>query len=342
MTMPVYSLVIPIYNEEETMPELYRRLCELMARLDGEAEVIMVDDGSCDTSYALMLNISSLDPRFKVVQLSRNFGHQTAITAGMDLATGQAVVIMDADLQDPPEVILDMASKWREGYEIVYGIREERKGEKWFKRITAACFYRLLRRLTDLDIPTDVGDFRLVDRKALDAFKALREHNRYVRGMFSWIGFRQAGVRYIREGRYAGKTKYPLAKLLKLATDGILSFSVAPLRMALQVGFFIAAVSVIAGVVAILMKSYGSHLVPGWASVVFVVSFLGGVQLMLMGIMGEYVGRIYDEVRRRPLYIVRASQGIHWEDFAPQNGVVFSKQAEGPQSEPTTVRKKSK
>jgi polyisoprenyl-phosphate glycosyltransferase len=306
MAEPVYSLVIPIYNEEESLWELFKRLSALMSRLDGEAEVVLVDDGSRDKSHEIMSEMHERDPRFKIARLSKNFGHQIAITAGMDLASGQAVVIMDADLQDPPEVVLEMAQCWREGYEVVYGVRDERLGETWLKRITATAFYRLLRKFTDLDIPLDVGDFRLVDRKALDAFRAMREHNRYVRGMFSWVGFRQRGVKYVRSERFAGSTKYPMKKMLKLAADGVVSFSVVPLRLALHAGLLIALISFVGGTTALVLKVCGYHsLIPGWASLVAAVSFLGGVQLMLMGVLGEYVGRIYDEVRQRPLYIVR-------------------------------------
>lgn len=310
MAEPVYSFVIPVYNEAETLSELHKRVSELIASLDGEAEVVLIDDGSLDRSYELMCDLHRLDSRFKVAQLSRNFGHQVAITAGMDLAVGQAIIIMDADLQDPPEVVLEMTERWREGYDIVYGIRQERHGETWVKRATASMFYRLLAKLTDLDIPVDVGDFRLVDRRALNAFKSLREHNRYVRGMFTWIGFRQTGILYKRAERFAGETKYPFRKMLKLAIDGVLSFSIIPLRFALQGGAIIAALSFVAGIWAALSKLLGLHVIPGWASLVFVVSFLGGIQLMLFGILGEYVGRIYDEVRQRPLYILRDAQGF--------------------------------
>lgn len=310
MDKPVYSIVIPIFNEQETLPELQKRLSYLMGALDGPVEVVLIDDGSMDSSYDIMLEMSHSDPRLKVAQLSRNFGHQTAITAGMDLAIGDAIVIMDADLQDPPEVVLEMAARWREGYEIIYGVREQRLGETWFKRTTAAVFYRLLRKMTDLDIPADVGDFRLVDRKALNAFKSLREHSRYIRGLFTWIGFKQTGVSYKRAERFAGETKYPLNKMVKLATDGIVSFSIAPLRFALNCGFAIAILSLMAAAGAIIVKLTGIRVVPGWVSLVVVISFLGGVQLVVMGTLGEYIGRIYEEVRNRPLYIVRDASGI--------------------------------
>jgi polyisoprenyl-phosphate glycosyltransferase len=305
MDNPVFSFVIPVYNEEDAFPELHRRLCALLDTLPEPCEVVFVDDGSRDRSLELMTEAAGKDPRLTVVQLSRNFGHQVAISAGMDLARGEAVIIMDADLQDPPEVVQEMIERWREGYEVVYGLREERKGETWFKRTTASVFYRLLRRLTDLDMPADVGDFRLVDRKALDAFRGLRERNRYVRGLFTWVGFKQTGVRYVRSGRVAGETKYPLRKMIKLATDGVIGFSMFPLRIALNIGFLFAAAAFVGGIAAVAIKLEGRFVVPGWVSIVVAVAFLGGVQLMILGIMGEYVGRIYEEVKARPLYIVR-------------------------------------
>lgn len=316
MQKPVYSFVIPIYNEESTLPELRRRVADFLDVIDVQSEVILVDDGSRDKSIDLMHEISSADPRFKCVELSRNYGHQIAITAGMDYASGDAIIIMDADLQDPPEVVGQMIDKWKEGYDIVYGVREERDGETWFKRTTAAWFYRLLRKLTDLDLPVDVGDFRLVDRQALDAFKTLRERNRYVRGLFSWIGFKQVGVKYKRAARFAGDTKYPLSKMLKLATDGVLSFSMFPLRLALNAGFWIAGLSFVGGIWAIIEKLTGAHVVPGWVSLLVAVAFLGGIQLIILGIMGEYIGRIYEEVKDRPLYIVKTPR----KDYSRSTG----------------------
>ena len=307
---PQYSLVLPIYNEEETIPELVRRLESLVEQLDGDAEVILVDDGSSDSSYELMVAAREADPRFKLLRLSRNFGHQIAVTAGLDVASGEAVIVMDADLQDPPEVALELAARWREGYDVVYAVREERHGEGRFKQATAAGFYRLFKRMSDVDVPLDVGDFRLVDRRALDAFRSMRESNRYVRGMFSWIGFRQVGVPFSRDERFAGETKYPLRKMLKFATDGIVSFSAYPLRLALNLGFVVSAFSFLLGVVFLLSKLAGFYSVPGLASIAVFVAFLGGIQLLLIGIMGEYVARIHDEVKGRPLYLVRDAQGL--------------------------------
>lgn len=307
---PEYSFIVPVYNEQETLHTLYERLLSVMEQLDGSAEVIFVDDGSEDDSFDRMIEISLRDPRFKVLQLSRNFGHQTAITAGLDFAAGNAVVVMDSDLQDPPEIVLTMAQRWREGFDVVYAIRRERIGENRFKRFTAARFYRLLRRLTDVEIPVDVGDFRLVDRKALEAYKTMRENDRFVRGMFSWVGFRQTGVMYDRGERFAGETKYPLRKMMNFAIDGIVSFSNAPLRLALALGFAVSVISFLYGIVAIALKLSGAFTVPGWTSIMFVASFLGGVQLIVLGVVGEYVGRIYVETKRRPLYIVNRSAGL--------------------------------
>ena len=249
-----YSIVIPLYNEEAMLPTLVQRLQEIMAELDGPAEVVMVDDGSRDATYQLALAASTRDTRFRLIKFSRNFGHQMAITAGMDAASGDAVIIMDADLQDPPDVIPKMIEKWREGYEVVYGRRERRHGERPFKTATASMFYGLLHRIAEIETPVDVGDFRLVDRKALDAFLQMRESNRYVRGMFSWIGFRQTAVPYTRDPRHAGSTHYTLRKMVKLASNGIMGFSTAPLRLALGTGVFLAFAAVIYGLAAISLK----------------------------------------------------------------------------------------
>jgi len=307
---PEYSLVVPIFNEEETLSELVRRLTLLLDTLDAPAEVVLVDDGSSDGSYELMVASRKTDPRFKVLRLSRNFGHQIAITAGMDVAAGNAVIVMDADLQDPPEVVLEMAARWREGFDVIYGVREERAGDTRFKKATASAFYRFLRRISNIDVPLDVGDFRLVDRRALEAFKSMRETNRYVRGMFSWIGFRQVGVTFQRDERFAGDTKYPLTKMLKFATDGVVSFSAAPLRLALNLGFAVSALSFAFGVLALIFKLAGLYSIPGLASIAVFVAFLGGIQLLVLGLMGEYIARIHDEVKDRPLYLVRDTHGL--------------------------------
>ncbi len=310
LTTVKYSIVIPIYNEDESFPALVTRLREVMDRLDGPVEVVLVDDGSRDRSFALMAAANREDPRFKVLQLSRNFGHQIAITAGMDAAAGQAVIVMDADLQDPPEVILQMVARWQEGYEVVYAVRERRDGETLFKRKTATMFYGIQRRLAEIDQPVEVGDFRLVDRKALDAFLQMRERNRYVRGMFSWVGFRQSAVPYTRAPREAGQSKYPLRKMMRLAVDALAGFSTAPLRFALMLGLVMAAMSVAYGIVAIALKLAGVADSPGYASLLATITFLSGVQLTVIGMVGHYVARIYDEVRARPLYLVREARGF--------------------------------
>jgi polyisoprenyl-phosphate glycosyltransferase len=310
----VYSIVLPIHDEVETLPALFERLVPVLDRLDGNAEVILVDDGSDDGSVVLLEEMHRRDARFRVLQLSRNFGHQAAITAGLDFACGSAVAVMDADLQDPPEVLLDLAARWREGYEVVYAVRDRRSGEKRFKRFTASIFYRVLRKLTAVEIPADVGDFRLVDRKALSAYGAMRENNRFVRGMFSWVGFKQIGVHYERDERFAGKTKFTLAKMVDFAVDGIVSFSNAPLRLVLTFGFVVAIVSFVGAITALILKLAGAFVIPGWASLVFLTGFLGGVQLIVLGVVGEYVGRVYEETKSRPLYIVRRAIGLEQPD----------------------------
>lgn len=310
---PGYSFVIPIYNERETLPELVRRLTDVLERLDGDAEVIFVDDASSDGSYALLLELHERDSRFRILRFTRNFGHQSAITAGFDFASGDAVIVIDGDLQDPPELIPDLVAKWREGYEIVYAVREQRMGESWLKRTTARWFYRVLRRMASVDMPLDTGDFRLVDRRALDAFRAMRERNRYVRGMFSWVGFNQTGVPYTRSERYAGAPKYSINKSTRLAIDGIVSFSDAPLRLALYAGFFFSVLAFVVGAYAVITKLAGGFVVPGWTSILVVVSFVGGIQLIILGMMGLYIGRIYDEVKERPLYLLRDAHGLPLE-----------------------------
>jgi polyisoprenyl-phosphate glycosyltransferase len=314
---PTYSLVIPIFNEEECFPELVARLRGLMDRLDGTCEVVFVDDGSRDRSAELMLAACTQDDRFRAVRLSRNFGHQLAITAGLDFALGDAVVVMDADLQDPPEVVLEMAERWRDGCDVVHAVRDEREGESAFKRVTASWFYRLLARIGDVHVPGNAGDFRLVDRAAVEAFRQMHERNRYVRGMFGWVGFEQCVVMYTRSPRYAGVTKYPLRKMIKFAFDGIVSFSSTPLRIALRLGFVLSVLSIAYGLTAIVLKLSGAFEVPGWTSIIFAVTFLGGVQLLTIGLMGEYVSRIHDEVRGRPLYLVRETAGYERDRERP-------------------------
>lgn len=307
--IPEYSFVIPVLNERETLPELYRRLDEVMAQLDGSAEVVLVDDGSTDGSFALIEELHAQDPRVKGVRLSRNFGHQIALTAGLDHALGNAVIIMDGDLQDPPEVALELARRWREGFNVVYAVRDEREGESRVKLATAKWFYRLMGRMSEVPIPVDAGDFRLVDRRAVDAVASMREHSRYLRGMFAWVGYDQTGVRYSRSARHAGKTKFPMRKMMSFALDGIVSFSAAPLRLALGLGFAVSALSMFAGILTIVLRVTGVYVVSGWASIVVGMSFLGGVQLTVLGVMGTYIASIHEEVKYRPLYLVRDRVG---------------------------------
>ncbi len=307
---PVYSLVIPIYNEEAVLPILLRRLDALLDALDGPAEAIFVDDGSRDASPIVLEAKARADRRYRFVKLSRNFGHQIAITTGMERAAGQAIVVMDADLQDPPEVVLDLIAKWKEGYEIVYAERLSREGESRFKRLTADLFYRLLGKLSDVEIPHNVGDFRLVDRKALDSFLAMPERDRFVRGMFAWIGFRQAVVQFHRPPRAAGETKYSLTKMIRLAANGVVSFSDAPLRVALWAGLAISSLAILYGIWVIALWAMNANLAQGWSSIIVVVTFLGGANMLMTGVLGVYVGRIYAEVKRRPLYIVDRAVGF--------------------------------
>ncbi|MBM3267170.1 MAG: glycosyltransferase family 2 protein [Candidatus Sericytochromatia bacterium] len=306
---PVLSVVVPIFNEEAIVPELHSRLTSALGAIGETYEVLLINDGSRDRSLDLMRAAAAADSRVRVVDLSRNFGHQIAITAGMDYARGKAVVVIDADLQDPPEVIAKLVARWREGYQVVYAVREHRVGETAFKKVTAAAFYRLIRRITNVDIPVDTGDFRLMDRSVVDALKRIREKHRFVRGLVSWVGFRQTGVTYVRQERFAGETKYPLRKMLKFAFDGITSFSFVPLQMATYLGFAVSGLSFLA-ICWVLVETLVFHeTVQGWSSLMVAVLFLGGIQLMTIGLIGEYVGRIYDEVKGRPLYLVREEAG---------------------------------
>jgi len=307
---PMLSLVFPIFNEEVVIPELFRRVKQMLSQLHCSYEIICVDDGSRDQSFALLCALAAQDPAMKIIRFSRNFGHQMAITAGLDYSRGQATVVMDADLQDPPEVLASLVAKWREGYDVVYAVRSERKGEGLMKRKTAVVFYRLLRALAKIDLPLDTGDFRLMSRRAVDALRTIRERHRFVRGLSLWVGFRQTSVSFVREARYAGKTKYPLQKMLRFAFDGISSFSLVPLQLATYLGLGAAIVGFCAMLYALGVKLFTDHAVPGWASLIVVTLFLGGVQLVTIGIVGEYVGRIYEEVKQRPLYIVAETQGF--------------------------------
>jgi glycosyltransferase involved in cell wall biosynthesis len=305
-----YSFVIPIFNERETLEELYQRLQPVISSLDGPSEIIFVDDGSVDGSHEIMRKLHERDARVKVVRLSRNFGHQIALTAGLDHAEGKAVITMDGDLQDPPEVVPELARRWKEGYDVVYAAREERAGESRTKLATARWFYRLMGQVSDVDLPSEVGDFRLVDRRVLDAVSAMPEHRRYLRGMFAWVGYDQSTVHYARAPRYRGKTKFPMRKMMAFALDGIVSFSSAPLRLALKFGFVVSVLSFMLGITAVVVRLGGFFAVPGWASIAVGVAFLGGVQLTVLGVIGEYIAGIYDEVKQRPLYLVRERSGL--------------------------------
>lgn len=305
-----YSVIVPMYNEEEVIEHTYERLKLVMDSTNECYELIFVNDGSKDRTVELVSMICDFDPNVRMINFSRNFGHQIAISAGMDYAQGDAIVVIDADLQDPPEVIIDMIAKWKEGFEVVYGKRLKRKGETMFKKITAKLFYRTLRSLTNVDIPVDTGDFRLIDRKVCDVLRGLKEKNRFVRGLVSWIGFRQTMVEYEREERFAGETKYPLKKMISFAIDGITSFSYKPLKIATYVGFTLSITSFLYLLVVIFQKLFTGTTIAGWASIVAVNLLFNGIILMLLGIIGEYIGRIYEESKNRPLYIVREAQGF--------------------------------
>jgi dolichol-phosphate mannosyltransferase len=301
---PLLSIVVPLYNEELVLDALQARLTRVLDHAGLRWEIVMVNDGSTDRTLEKARRLCHVDGRFKLVSFSRNFGHQIAITAGMDKAAGDAVVIIDADLQDPPEVIPRMVEKWVEGFDVVYGVRTKREGESVFKRLTAAMFYRILRRATSVDIPVDTGDFRLMDRRVVNQLLAMRERFRFVRGMVSWVGFRQCKVEYERAARFAGETKYPLPKMLRFAVDGMLSFSHVPLKLSSMMGFCASALSFVFLTYGIAIRLFfPERAIAGWASVFVAVLFLGGVQLICIGILGEYLGRMYDEVKRRPLYI---------------------------------------
>jgi dolichol-phosphate mannosyltransferase len=303
---PAFTIIAPIFNEIDNLPVLHKRITEVMEQSGGTWELVLVDDGSTDGSTELIKSFAQKDNHVRPVIFARNFGHQIAVTAGMEFSRGDAVVIIDSDLQDPPEVILEMIQKWREGYEVVYAVRSEREGETFFKKFTAAFFYRLIYRITDVKIPMDTGDFRLMDRKVVDVMNAMKEHHRFLRGMSAWVGFKQVGVQYKRAARFAGETKYPIKKMLRLALTAITGFSYVPLQLATIMGFISAGISLIAIPIVVIMRITGSGAFFGQATTLIAVLFFGGVQLISLGILGEYIGRIYDEVKGRPLYIVRS------------------------------------
>jgi len=300
------SVVVPVYNEIAVIDACYRRLSDVMQGMTGfDYELVFVDDGSKDATHARLLEFHAQDPHLRIVKFSRNFGHQIAVTAGIDEARGDAIVIIDSDLQDPPEVIPRMVAKWQEGYDVVYGVRKRRTGEGRFKLVTAAAFYRLLRSFTNIEIPVDVGDFRLVSARAAEQLRKLREKDRFVRGLVCWIGFRQTGIPYERDSRLAGETKYPVRKMIKFAMDGITSFSSLPLKLASWLGYLASLLAFIYLLSVFVQRAMG-YTVEGWATIMVAMLFLGGVQLICIGIIGEYIGRIFNEIKGRPMYVIES------------------------------------
>jgi polyisoprenyl-phosphate glycosyltransferase len=313
---PMFSVVVPCFNEEDGLRETNGRLLVVLEGVSPNFEIVYVDDGSTDSTPNLLREMQIVDPRIRAIRLSRNFGHQVAITAGLEHTRGDAVVIIDGDLQDPPDVIREFVQKWMEGYDVVYGVRTEREGETAFKRGTAKLFYRLISHLSETAIPLDAGDFRLMDRGVVDALLAMPERDRFVRGMVSWLGFSQIAVPYRRAPRFAGNTKFSLFKMMRFAMDGIVSFSILPLRLATWIGFAASGIALIEIVIALYDRFFTHGLVRGWTSTIIAIWFVGGVQLICMGIIGEYVGRIYGESKRRPLYVVRERMGFDAKDAA--------------------------
>ena len=302
---PTFTIVGPVYNEAQTLPLFVERVTQVMEQLKQPWELLLVDDGSTDGSTEQIRQLAQSDPRVRPVVFARNFGHQLAVTAGLDHSRGQAVIIMDTDLQDPPEVIPELVDRWREGFEVVYAVRTEREGESWFKKFTASLFYRLINRITDVQIPLDTGDFRLLDRKVVAVLNRMRERHRFPRAMAAWVGFRQVGVTYRRSARHAGVTKYPFRKMLRLALNAVTGFSYFPLQLATYFGFAAAGLSALAIPLVIYIRLIGGQELAGQATTLIAVLFLGGVQLISLGILGEYIGRLYDEAKGRPLYVVR-------------------------------------
>ena len=317
---PKYSIVIPIYNEQDVLEELYQRIEAAMDGQDEPWELILVDDGSGDTSAEIIEELHQKDERVKGISFSRNFGFQEAVTAGLEASRGEAVILADADLQDPPEVFPEMISKWSEGFDVVYGIRTHREGETWFKKLTAKLFYRIIRRITSVEMPVDTGDFRLMDRRIVNTILGMPERNRFLRGMVPWVGFKQAGIYYERQPRYAGESKFnSVRKMAPFAVDAITSFSYFPLQLATFIGFIVAAISLVGILAVIGLRLFGSQdELTGQATTLVAVLFLGGVQLISLGIIGEYLGRIYDEVKGRPLYVIDKEWGIDEADSERQ------------------------
>jgi dolichol-phosphate mannosyltransferase len=310
MTRPTYSIIAPIYNEEGNIDLLHQRINAVMESTGETWELICVNDGSKDRSMELLEDLTQKDSRVKVINFARNFGHQTAVTAGIDHAAGKAVILIDADLQDPPELILDMIERWKAGYQVVYAVREKRIGESWFKIFTAKLFYRVIYRITDVDIPVDTGDFRLMDEKVVEVLKVMREHNRFIRGMTSWAGFKQTGVQYVRQARHSGETKYGLKKMIRFATDAITSFSYFPLQIMIYVSVVLGSLALLAiPVVSLLRLAYGAEFFGGQATTIVLVLLMSSFQLFFLFILGQYLARVYDETRNRPLYVVASRLG---------------------------------
>ena len=316
---PVYSIVAPVYNEAGNLRQFYAEV-KLAMEATGEAwELLMVNDGSVDGSLELMLALAAEDPRVRVINFARNFGHQIAVTAGVDYATGQAVVLIDADLQDPPSVIPDLIAQWKAGYEVVYAVRAERKGESFAKKFTAKLFYRLIHRITDINIPVDTGDFRLMDEKVAQVLRQMREHHRFIRGMTSWVGFKQTGIEYVREERVWGETKYPLRKMIAFALDAVTSFSFFPLQIMIYISFILAILALGIGVVVSALRlTMGADFFGGQATTIVLLLLLSSFQLFFLFIMGQYVARSYDEIRDRPLYVVASTAGLGQPQAANQ------------------------
>ncbi|MEH2257453.1 glycosyltransferase family 2 protein [Nostoc sp.] len=310
--LPKYSFIVPIYNEEEIIPELYRRLSAVMNRMDGLVELILINDGSRDRSLQLLRDLHQKDPRICYLSFARNFGHQIAVTAGLNFVRGQVIVILDADLQDPPELIPDMVEKWRQGYQVVYAQRTQRLKEGWFKRFTAYFFYRILKKLADVEIPTDTGDFCLIDRQIVDILNSMPERTRYIRGLRSWVGFQQTAIRFERNPRFAGEVKYTFSKSLALAINGLVSFSIVPLRLSTYLGLVAAAAAIFMALLVLYWRLFVPHSpLTGFTIILMAIFFLGSVQLVSVGILGEYIGRIYEEVKARPLYTLAEVGGFY-------------------------------
>lgn len=307
------TIVIPMYFEEKVVNECYSRLISMINQQKEDFELIFVNDGSTDKTKQLIIELAKQDNRVKLLDLSRNFGHQTAVTAGIDYANGDAIVIIDSDLQDPPEVIPDLIARWREGYEVVYAKRKKRKGETFFKLLTAKYFYRFLNFMSDIDIPKDTGDFRIIDRKVANVFRQMKEKNRFVRGMISWVGFKQTYIEYERDERYAGETKYPLKKMIRFASDGIFAFSTKPLKLVTIFGLVAVGISLLLLIYALVVKLTGRQVEAGWTSIIVAITFFSGTQLLGLGIVGQYIARIYDESKNRPIYIVSDAINIDQE-----------------------------